>query len=263
MKNKRIQSKVCINRAIRPYIPNWAVQIDDCVLAAIGIPARHDDSPSEDRSADRRGLCLSRRAERAHAAARGGSAVPAQLALHYRDRRLARFRAAGLHAELFQLERFCHSAARHASVRAVRHQPLLSPAADPPRAEMSEMAGAHDGGHRGLLRAGNPGALGRDPPPASSIRRPAAGPAQPAGKFLLEPYRLDPGASAGIVAAWNLRTLRQGHFARPFLRRAGTSSRPDLDQSSADAAVLRRRIFRRAGYRAKRRKPRRRPASAS
>jgi hypothetical protein len=44
MKNKRIQSKVCINRAIPPYIPNWAVPIDDCISAVIGIPARHDGS---------------------------------------------------------------------------------------------------------------------------------------------------------------------------------------------------------------------------
>ena len=50
---------------------------------------------------------------------------------------------------------------------------------------MPEMAGAFHGGHRDVLPAGNAGALGRDPPPAPSIRRRAARPAQPAGQFLL------------------------------------------------------------------------------
>ena len=156
------------------------------------------------------------------AVARRRAAVSAQLALHHRDRRLSRAGAAGLPARLFQLERPDPRDRRHPSVRAVRHQPLLPPAAHPSRPEMPEMAGARDGGDRDVLPAGNPGALGRDPSPPSSIRRRAAGPAQPAGQFLLEPHRLDPGASAGAVAARHLRTLRQGHPARPLLRRART-----------------------------------------
>ena len=79
-------------------------------------------------------------------AARGRAAVSAQLALHHRDRRLSCPGAAGLHARLFHLERPDPRHARHPSVRAVRHQPLLSPASDPSRPEMPEMAGACDGG---------------------------------------------------------------------------------------------------------------------
>ena len=82
-----------------------------------------------------------------------------------------------LHARLFQLERPHRRDRRHPSVRAVRHQPLLPPAAHPSRPEMSEMARARHGRHRDVLPAGNAGALGRHSPPPSSIRRRAAGPA--------------------------------------------------------------------------------------
>ena len=149
---------------------------------------------------------------------------------------------AGLHARLFQLERPDPGDARHPSVRAVRHQPLLPPAADPSRPEMPKVAGACDGGRRDVLPAGDAGALGRDPPPAPSIRRRSARPAQPAGQFLLGPYRLDPGASARTRAAGYLPALCQGHPARPLLCRAGAPQLAGLDQPDPDAAVLRRRI---------------------
>ncbi len=155
-------------------------------------------------------------------AACGRATVQAELALHHRHRRLSRRGRACLHARLFQLERPRRGDRRHPSVRAVRHQPLLPPTAHPSRPEMSEMARARHGRHRDVLPAGDPGALGRDPPPASSIRRRPAGPALAAGRLLLEPHRLDPGPSAGTLAARNLRTLCQGHSARPVLRRART-----------------------------------------
>ena len=100
-----------------------------------------------------------------------------ELALHHRHRRLSRRGGACLHARLFHLERPRRGDRRHPSVRAVRHQPLLSPASHPPRPEMSQMARARHGRHRDVLPAGNPGALGRHSPPPPSIRRRTAGPA--------------------------------------------------------------------------------------
>src|SRR6266568_4947473 len=96
-------------------------------------------------------------------------------------------------------------------VRAVWHQPLLSSAPHPSRPEMSQMAGTRHGGDRDVLSAGNARALGGDTSPASSIRRPAGGSAQPTCKLLLGPHGLDSGAPAGTGAPRDLRALRQGY----------------------------------------------------
>ena len=153
--------------------------------------------------------------------------------------------AAGLHARLFQLERPHRGAARHASVRAVRHQPLLSPAAHPPRPEMSEMAGARDGRSsrcpacRKRRRAGSRSTAGTINSPTSSRTRTARWPvssgATSAGSWSNQPE---------LVAARHLPALRQGHPARPLLCRARAPQLAGLDQPRPDAAVLRRRFRR-------------------
>ncbi len=105
---------------------------------------------------------------------------------------------------------------------------------------LSEMARACARGHRHLLCGGYTGTLGRRAPPASSARRRTARSAQPAGEFSLGACRLAGGEEPRVEPARNLRSLCQGHPARPVLCGAGTQLAAAQDHPHPVGGIFRR-----------------------
>ena len=169
----------------------------------------------------------------------------------HRDR-LSPDRAAGPVAVVLQLDRRRARDPRYLCLWRARHQSLLSPAADASRLRASAVAGAYLRGDRGVLHAGHAGALGRGASPSSPVCRRAAGPAQPAGQFLLGPHGLDPGGERRAAADRHFRPLRARRVARSLLCVAGANAGLDHVRGRHLVRLFRSGLWRRA---ARRREP--------